>query len=158
MRHRAGDESGMGLVELLVAMLVLAIGIFALVAGFSSGFGAINRAGKTSTAGTLADQQMEAFRGGPYSAIATPALNPIPKPGVDGRSYWMDVDVHPAKICADGFVDPLETCSSNGGPISRQVKIVRVSLLDRRTDADPIPFDQAPLLITEFSTFDQSTG
>ena len=43
-------------------MTVMSIGIVALVAGFSSGFGAINRASTDSTAGALADQQMEAFR------------------------------------------------------------------------------------------------
>ena len=151
MRHRAGDESGMGLVELLVAMLVLAIGIFALVAGFSSGFGAINRAGKTSTAGTLADQQMEIFRRGSYAAIVDPVPNAAPKTGADGRTYWFFVNVHPAKICADGFVDELETCSANGGPISRQVKTVTIRVHDGPTDA-------APILITQTSTFDQSTG
>ena len=37
--------------------------------GFSSGFGAINRASKTSIAGAIADQRMEALRRGPYDAI-----------------------------------------------------------------------------------------
>ena len=51
MPSRIREEAGIGLIELLVAMLVLSIGIFALVAGFSSGFGSINRASKSSTAG-----------------------------------------------------------------------------------------------------------
>ena len=43
-------------------MVVMAIGISAIVAGFSSGIVAVNRARLTSTAGALADQQMELYR------------------------------------------------------------------------------------------------
>ena len=71
MPARVRTEEGFGLVELLVALTILSIGIFALVAGFSSGFGAINRASKTSTAGTLADQQMETFRRGGWDSVAS---------------------------------------------------------------------------------------
>ena len=63
MRRLATSEEGFGLVELLIAMTVMSIAIVALVAGFSSGFGTINRASKTATAGVIADKQMEAFTG-----------------------------------------------------------------------------------------------
>ena len=36
MTSRLRDEGGFGLIELLIAMTVMSIGIFALVAGFSS--------------------------------------------------------------------------------------------------------------------------
>ena len=52
-------EEGMTLIELLIAMTILAIGIAALVAGFSSGILSINRARLASTAAALADKQME---------------------------------------------------------------------------------------------------
>jgi hypothetical protein len=48
----------------------MAVGISAIVAGFSSGIIALNRASHTSTAGTLADRQMEAYRALPYTSIA----------------------------------------------------------------------------------------
>src|SRR5215210_4165113 len=63
-------EGGFGLVELLIAMTILSIGIMAIVAGFSAGFLAVNRASRTSTAGTIADRQMEAYRALPNARIA----------------------------------------------------------------------------------------
>ena len=41
----------------------MALGIMAIVAGFSSGMVALGNASRTGTAGTLADRQMEAYRG-----------------------------------------------------------------------------------------------
>jgi Tfp pilus assembly protein PilV len=37
MRQRATSEDGFGVIELLIAMLVMSLGIMAIVAGFSSG-------------------------------------------------------------------------------------------------------------------------
>ncbi len=70
MRQLASGEGGFGLVELLIAMTVMTIGIMAVAAGFSSGIIALNSASRTSTAGTLADKQMEAYRALPYTQIA----------------------------------------------------------------------------------------
>lgn len=141
----------MGLVELLVAMTVMAIGIFALVAGFSSGFGAINRASTTSTAGTLADQQMEAFRRGAWGSVVTPSPNPAEKPGADGRSYWLDVVVD--LRCPDETV-PSGTpgCTLSGGTPSRPVKRATVIVRDGPDTSS------AKVLFTSSSTFDQATG
>ena len=69
MRTRAGNEAGFGLIELLLAMTMLNIGILALVAAFNSGAVALGRASKVSNAATLADTQMELFRGMKYTAI-----------------------------------------------------------------------------------------
>jgi type II secretory pathway pseudopilin PulG len=63
------NEAGFGLIELLIAMVVLNVGLLAIVAAFSSGAVAINRAGKTGTASALADAQMEQYRTLPYYAI-----------------------------------------------------------------------------------------
>ena len=70
MRRRTTDEGGFGVIELLIAMTVMAVGIMAIVAGFSSGIIALDRASRTGTAGTLADKQMEAYRALGYSQIA----------------------------------------------------------------------------------------
>ena len=64
---RLRREEGFGLIELLIAMLVMALGIMAIVAGFSSGIVALSNASRTGTAGTLADRQMEAYRALPYT-------------------------------------------------------------------------------------------
>jgi type II secretory pathway pseudopilin PulG len=67
---RLRSEGGFGLIELLMAMVILNIGILAIVAAFSSSQIALNRASKLSTASALADSQMELYRALTYSAIA----------------------------------------------------------------------------------------
>lgn len=64
------SEDGFGLVELIIAMTVLNVGLLALVAALNSGALALTRASRLSTAATLADQQMELYRGLTYGAIA----------------------------------------------------------------------------------------
>jgi type II secretory pathway pseudopilin PulG len=66
---RARDESGFGLLELLMAMVMLNVGILAIVAAFSSGNAALARANRISTAAALADKQMEIYRGLKYDDI-----------------------------------------------------------------------------------------
>ena len=72
---RVREESGFGLVELLIAMTVMVVGITALVAGMSSGMVAVKRAGDESTAAALADTQMEAYRALPNCAIYLEAIH-----------------------------------------------------------------------------------
>src|SRR5436305_11367003 len=66
---RARDESGFGLLELLMAMVMLNVGILAIVAAFSSGNAALARASQISNAAALADKQMEIYRGQDYDNI-----------------------------------------------------------------------------------------
>lgn len=68
-RLDARREEGFTLVELLIAMIVLTVGILALVAAYTSGYVALNRATRVSSAGVLADSQMERFRALSYSNI-----------------------------------------------------------------------------------------
>jgi Tfp pilus assembly protein PilV len=70
LRRLAKGEAGFGLLELAIAMAVMTVGIMAIVAGFSSGMIALSSASRSSTAGTLADKQMEAYRALPYTKIA----------------------------------------------------------------------------------------
>ena len=67
---RLRSEGGFGLVELLMAMVILNIGILAIVAAFNSSIFALNRASKISTASAIADSQMELYRALTYNAIA----------------------------------------------------------------------------------------
>ncbi len=71
MGSRVREEAGIGLIELLIAMTVMAVAVFALVAGLTSGVEATKRASKSSTAATLADKRMESYRRGTYAAIAS---------------------------------------------------------------------------------------
>jgi type II secretory pathway pseudopilin PulG len=70
VRVRLRSEAGFGLVELLMAMVMLNVGILAIVAAFNSGIFALNRASRISTASALADSQMELYRALTYSSIA----------------------------------------------------------------------------------------
>src|SRR5437667_2935698 len=66
---RARDESGFGLLELLMAMVRRNVGILAIVAAFSSGNAALARASRVSTGAALADKQIESYRGLIYDNI-----------------------------------------------------------------------------------------
>ena len=67
---RVQEEAGFGLIELLIAIVMLNVGILAIVAAFNSGAIALRRASHISNASTIADSQMELFRAITYSAIA----------------------------------------------------------------------------------------
>ena len=69
MHLRAREESGFGLLELLMAMVMLNVGILAIVAAFSSGNAALARASQVSTAAALAEKQVESYRGLIYDNI-----------------------------------------------------------------------------------------
>jgi prepilin-type N-terminal cleavage/methylation domain-containing protein len=90
------SEDGFGLVELLIAMTVLAIGIMGVASAFISGMVALRRANQTATATALADSQLERYRALRYCAIF---LDPATVPAA-ATNYW------------NGFSDPLVTSSS----------------------------------------------
>jgi type II secretory pathway pseudopilin PulG len=138
----------MTLIELLIAMVVMSIGIAALVAGFSSGVVSINRARLTSTAGTLADKQMELYRQAAFASLPVGLQTPTTPAGPDGHTYWMQVDG--AWTCAVGTYTPGPPASCSGTPASRPVKVLTITV----RDGSPT----AKLLFTESATFDSSTG
>jgi Tfp pilus assembly protein PilV len=63
------EEGGFGLLELLMAMVLLNVGILAMVAALNSGVVSLGRSSHTSTASAIADQQMELYRGLTYGCI-----------------------------------------------------------------------------------------
>ena len=69
VRVRGSEESGFGLIELVMAMFMMNVGILALVAAFNSGAVALRRASHVSTGAALADTQMELYRGLTYAQI-----------------------------------------------------------------------------------------
>jgi Tfp pilus assembly protein PilV len=60
---RLRHEGGFGMLELLIAMVVLNVGLFALVGAFNASSVSINRARYISAAVAVADRQMETYRG-----------------------------------------------------------------------------------------------
>ena len=127
------EEAGIGLVELLVAMVVMSIGIMALVAGFSSGQKAVVRAHNASSAASVADAKMESYRALAYDAIAlTPgcfasagcAPTVTPETAGDGRTYSMEVSI--GYDCPVGTLGPSPpaSCTSPNSQPTKRVKIV----------------------------------
>ena len=141
-------EEGMTLIELLIAMVILSIGIAALVAGFSSGILSVNRARLASTAGALADKQMESYRQAAFTSLPTSTQAATTPTGPDGHTYWMQVEG--AWTCAVGTYSAGPPASCSGTPASRPVKVVTINVRDGSATAK--------LLFTETSTFDSSTG
>lgn len=150
MFSRLRQEAGMSLVELLIAMTVISVAIFALVAGLTSGIEATKRASKASTAGTLADARMESYRRGTYSAIAS--IAGASQVGPDGRTYF--VTSTSALGCVFGALDTSVTppvCPDGANALkNRPLTVVKVTV--QETDVT------GKVLIEQTSTFDQSTG
>jgi type II secretory pathway pseudopilin PulG len=138
----------MTLIELLIAMVVMSIGIAALVAGFSSGVFATDRARAASTAGTLADKQMELYRQAAFTSLPLGPQTPTTPIGADGRSYWMQVEGD--WTCAIGTYSAGPPASCSGTPASRPVKRLTITVRDGSATGK--------VLFTESATFDASTG
>ena len=157
---RIREESGFGLVELLIAMTVMVVGIMAIVAAMSSGFIAVKRAADVSTAATLADKQMEGYRKVRFASIA-PTCSAASAPstdcfvsntvtGPDGRSYRVDNAIR--WQCAVGTLGGTvasPTCTPTTA--ARPAKLITIIVFDLATSP---PKE----LFRETSTFDQATG
>jgi type II secretory pathway pseudopilin PulG len=81
---RAQEEDGFGLIELMIAMVVLNVGILALVATFQSGALALRQSAAVSSGTAVADKTMEVFRALQNKAIY---LNAPSGGGADVSGY-----------------------------------------------------------------------
>ncbi len=85
---RLRTDGGFGLVELMIAMVMLNIGLLALMAAFVNGVITSRRSGRVATASTLADSQLELYRALTYSAIAIdPSSIPSSAPYTTDAAY-----------------------------------------------------------------------
>lgn len=62
-------EDGFGMLEVVIAMLVLNIGIFAVLSGFTSGYSAMKWSKQTTSGAVLVDQQMERMRALNFNSV-----------------------------------------------------------------------------------------
>jgi type II secretory pathway pseudopilin PulG len=168
VRDRLRSEGGFGLVELLLAMLMLNIGILAVVAAFSSGIVSLNRASRTTTSAVLADQQMELYRALTYTSIRldTTAVN-----GTDTK-YRNDpvIGGNIASLVTGDCAGPPDECNPSRGVNGADRKRYRIdTYITAMTPTNGRPVkkvtivvrDEANLAITfvrQASTFDESTG
>jgi type II secretory pathway pseudopilin PulG len=81
---RLADEKGFGLIELLFALVMLNVGIFALMGTFQTGALAITRSATTSNGTAVADKVLEVYRGLQNKAIY---LNAPTSGGSDVSGY-----------------------------------------------------------------------
>ena len=149
-------EEGMTLIELLIAMVVLAIGVTALIAGLGGGILAVERSANTTIAGTLADQQMETYRQASFASLAPGVQSATTSKGSDGKTYWLRATIswtcpRPPRRGRHHQGSTPPTCTSTPpAPTVRPVKMVSIDVRDTASTGK--------LLYTETSTFDASTG
>jgi Tfp pilus assembly protein PilV len=172
VRRLSANDQGFGLIELLIAMVVLNVGILAIVASFNAGIITLNRASRITTAAVLADQQMELYRAIKYDSIrlasaTIPTTAPytfdpaytcsgcstqITSPSCGaGPSYPNECTATRQATGADGKLYRINTYVTSSTPTGgRAVKLVTVVVRD---DAD-----QNRVFVRQASSFDQSTG
>lgn len=112
----------MGLVELLIAMTILAVALLALVAAFSSGALTLQRAGQTSTASALANAQMELYRGLKYDSIRLDAGSIPPV----GDVYRADTAYPVSQVTTPACAGPPVECDASRpvtGPDNRAYRV-----------------------------------
>jgi Tfp pilus assembly protein PilV len=120
---RLREETGLGLIELLISLLVLNLGIFATMGAFTSSAVAIRNASRISTASALADKSIEAFRDMSYSsssfAVGTTTAN---QTGADGLTYSVTTAITSGSQLATGTYQG-----------STAVKVVTLTIRDAAT-------------------------
>jgi Tfp pilus assembly protein PilV len=142
MRRQLWSQRGIGLIELLIAMAVLQIAVFALIAVFSSGHVALQRAGKITTATALAGSQLEMYRALRHDEIAldTAATDATYEadpafPGTRVVTACGELHCVPSRLAtgADGRtyrVDTYIVTEAASSTVLRQVKKVTVVVRD----------------------------
>ncbi len=73
MHRRAQNEDGFLMVELVAAFCVLTVAVLALIGAYGLGYFAINSTGQTTSAGLLANDQLELYAALSYSSIGLDA-------------------------------------------------------------------------------------
>jgi type II secretory pathway pseudopilin PulG len=174
VRLRLRNESGFGLIELLMAIVMLNIGILAIVAAFNSGIVSLNRASRISTGAALADAQMEQYRAITYDSIGL-ASSTIPATS----PYTTDTAYSASQVtvsCGSApFPNECNASRSVVGPDRKKYRVDTYIVLSTPSTTPPTPTGGRQLKIVtvvvrdgsnltarpyarEASTFDASTG
>lgn len=168
VRKRLRADQGFGLIELLIAMVILNIGILAIVASFNAGIITLGRASRITTAAVLADQQMELYRAithdsirlasttipvtAPYTTDSAYNVTQITTPTCGaGPSYPDECTATRQATGADGKLYRVNTYIVETTPTGgRPVKLVTIVVRDET--------NQSRVYVRQASSFDQSTG
>ena len=167
LRERLRADHGFGLIELLIAMVVLNIGLLAVVASFQAGIISLSRASRVTTASVVADQQMELYRSikydsirlasatipaaAPYTSDAAYSATQITTPACSGPPYPDECNASRTATGPDNRSYQVDTyivqTTPTGGRALKQVTIVV-------RDANNL----SRAYVRQAATFDQSTG
>jgi type II secretory pathway pseudopilin PulG len=164
---RLSDQRGFGLIELLIAMVLLNIGILAIVAAFNAGIITLSRASRVTTAAVLADQQMELYRAithdsirlaaatipgtAPYTTDSAYSATQVTTPTCAGPSYPDECNASRPVTGADNKSYRLDTYIVQTTPTGgRPVKQVTIVVRDAT--------NTSRVYVRQASSFDQSTG
>ena len=163
---RARAQDGFGLVELTLAMLVLTVALFALVASFSAGAIALQRASSVSTATALGNSQLELFRSKTWDTIELNAdAVAVSDSTYKTEAIWSSQITDNACSTSDNACVPTRTAVAADGKTyridtyvtwltpsggGRDVKRVLVVVRDPAKLASP--------LVRQASTFERATG
>lgn len=159
-------EDGFGLIELLIAMVILNVGLLAIIASFQAGIVTLSRASRITTAGVIADQQMELYRAITYDSIrlasatipstapytTDPAYNASQITGTcTGPPYPDECNASRTVTGADNKSYLLNTYIIQTAPTGgRALKQVTLVVRDAA--------NQSRVYVRQASSFDQSTG
>jgi Tfp pilus assembly protein PilV len=174
VRVRLRSEQGFGLIELLIAMVMLNIGILAIVAAFNTGILTLDRASRTSTAAALADAQMELYRALPYDSIG------LDSSSISGAASPYNTDTaysstQVTRTCTTPLPNECNASQVVTGADRKSYRVDTYIKLSTSTSTPPTPTNGRPLKIVTVvvrngkavtarpfmrtaSTFDQSTG
>ena len=117
VRRLRANQEGFGLIELLIAMVILNVGLLAIIASFQAGIVTLSRASRTTTAAVLADQQMERYRAITHGAIRLASAT-IPT----AAPYTTD----PAYTCS-GCTPLITTPTCSGPPFPDECNASRIA-------------------------------
>jgi prepilin-type N-terminal cleavage/methylation domain-containing protein len=166
MRRLLRRNDGFGMIELLVAMMILSIALLAMLAAFTAGTTTVRRAARASTAASIASRQLELYHAIPYNSIlldgtAAAGADPTYKADpswnatmVTAACPTLPPECTPSRVVTgpDGLSYRLDTYIVPETPTGgRQIKRVAVVVRDPNNLAGR-PFTR------ESTTFDQSTG
>jgi type II secretory pathway pseudopilin PulG len=162
------DQDGLGLIELLIAMVILNIGLLAIIASFQAGIITLSRASRVTTAAVIADQQMELYRAITYESIrldsqtiptAAPYTSDTAYSGTqittpdcgDFPPYPDECNASRSVTGADNKPYRLDTYIVQTAPTGgRTVKQVTIVVRDE--------LNLSKVYVRQASSFDQSTG
>lgn len=166
---RLHKDDGWGLIEMLMALTILNIALLAIVAAFSSGAVALQRAGKISTGAALADTQMELYRALKYTSIVLDSSSLTAAQG--DSTYTADTAYNASEVnatCASPVPVECKPMQTVTGPDGKRYRIdtymvyetpstgrdvKRVTVVVR----DALDLSKRPYARVQ-STFDASTG